>query len=511
LESNAGFCILEFTAKTGCIYAGSDRTAKVTDYILELEGVSKWFGGIQALDRVDVIVRRGEIHAITGENGAGKSTLMRIVAGLERADAGAIRFHGRGIAMIHQELLLFPDLSVSENICMGQEPGRGLPGWLDRRAMDRRARELLGRLGLALDPAARMRDLSFAEQQSVEIAKALGRDADLLIMDEPTSALSERESELLFRTMLDLKQRGVTLVYISHRMPEIFRLADTITVMRDGRHIATRPASELHEDALIALMVGRVLESTMARPQAPSGEVALEVRNLHREGRFREVSFQLRRGEILGLAGLMGAGRTDVAAAIFGLEPADGGGILVNGREARIESPADALACGIAMVTEDRRQFGFVPEMSIRENITLSCLKRYTAGPFLRQRAETAAAVGQIGALGVRAAGPEQPVKNLSGGNQQKVVLARALLTGPAILILDEPTRGIDVGAKAEIYALITRLAAGGKAVLLVSSEMNEILSLCHRLLVMREGSVVAERRPEETTPEEILKYAMPT
>ncbi len=483
----------------------------MTDSILELEGVSKWYWGIQALDGVSFAIRRGEIHAVTGENGAGKSTLMRIVAGLEQADSGAIRFHGRGIAMIHQELLLFPDLTVAENICMGQEPTTAFPGWLDGRAMNHRARDLLRRLGLILDPAASMRELSFAEQQSVEIAKALGRDADLLIMDEPTSALSDRESELLFRTILDLKQRGVTIVYISHRMQEISRLADTVTVMRDGRHIATRPARELDEDTLIALMVGRALETSMARPHPASEEVVLEVRHLSRNGRFHDVSFELHRGEILGLAGLMGAGRTDVAAAIFGLAPADSGAILCNGREVRLESPVDALACGIAMVTEDRRRFGFVPEMSIRENVTLACLKRYSAGPFVRRSAEAAAATHQIAGLGVRAAGTEQPVKNLSGGNQQKVVLARALLAEPSILILDEPTRGIDVGAKADIYALITRLAAEGKAILLVSSEMNEILSLCHRVLVMREGSVTAERRPEETTPEEILRYAMPS
>ena len=481
------------------------------DVILEVEGLSKSFGGIQALDRVRLSIHRGQVHAITGENGAGKSTLMRIIAGLEQAGTGEVRFHGRGIAMIHQELLPFPDLSVAENICMGQEPTRWLPGWIDKPAIARRARELLGRLGISLDPMRPMRDLSFAEQQSVEIAKALGRDADLLIMDEPTSALSGRESELLFRIILDLKQRGVTIVYITHRMQEIFRLADTITVMRDGRHLATEAAAAMDEERLIALMVGRAFDTTMARPSASPGDTILELRGLNRSGRFRNISFQLHRGEVLGLAGLMGAGRTDVAAAIFGLAPADSGVILVDGRQVRIESPSDALACAMAMVTEDRRQYGFVPEMSIRENVTLSSLERYAWGPFIRRAAEAEAAGRQIREFGVRATGTEQPVKNLSGGNQQKVVLARALLSEPAILILDEPTRGVDVRAKADIYAWIVRLAAEGKAVLFISSEMNEILSLSHRILVMREGAVVAECLPAETTPEEILRRAMPS
>ncbi len=479
------------------------------DPVLEVEGVAKSFWGIQALDGARLTVRKGEVHAVTGENGAGKSTLMKIIAGDERADAGEVRFHGRGIAMIHQELLPFPDLTVAENICMGREPVRWLPGWLDKPAMNREARELMGRLGVPVDPARRMRELTFAEQQSVEIAKALGRHADLIIMDEPTSALSARESERLFDLMLDLKRRGVSIIYISHRLQEVFRLADTVTVMRDGRHVATRPAAGLDENQLIAMMVGRSLDALAADP-AEAGEVILEVRGLTREGRFRDVSFELRRGEILGMAGLVGAGRTDVASAIFGLAPATGGEILIRSRPARIGSPADALALGIAMVTEDRKEFGFVPDLSIQENVTLSSLRRYCWGPMLRPGAEAAAADEQIRRFSVRASGRNQPVKNLSGGNQQKVVLARALLTDPEVLILDEPTRGIDVGAKAEIYSLITRLAREGKAILLVSSEMNEILSLSSRILVMREGTVAAEVRPQNVTPEEILRYAMP-
>jgi len=452
-------------------------------------------------------VRRGEVHALTGENGAGKSTLMRIVAGLETADQGAVRFSGNGIAMIHQELMVFPDLTVAENICMGQEPQRWLPGWLDRGAMHRQARELLARLGVVADPGWRLGDLNFAGQQSVEIARALARKADLLIMDEPTSSLSERESELLFSLILDLKQRGVSILYVSHRMPEIFRLADTITVLRDGRHVITSPAAELDEDRLVALMVGRPLAPAAARGESPAGEVLLEVRQLNQPGRFRNISFSIRRGEILGFAGLIGAGRSDVAAAIFGLAPAASGEILVEGKPVRIQDPDDALRVGIAMVTEDRKEFGFVAGLSVRENLTLSSLRDV---PFVHRAAEARIADEQIRRFAVRTAGREEPVGNLSGGNQQKVVIARALLTGPEILILDEPTRGIDVGAKAEIYALIRDLARGGKAILLVSSEMNEVLALSDRILILREGAIVGEVRPAGTSPEDILRRAMP-
>ncbi len=454
---------------------------------------------------MNLTVEAGEIHALTGENGAGKSTLMKIVAGLYRPDAGAIHFHGRRIAMIHQELMIFPDLTVAENICMGREPGRW--GWLDRGAMQREAAAVLARLGVSVNPNERMRRLAFAERQSVEIAKALGGEADLIIMDEPTSALSEREAERLFRIVGDLKQSGVAVIYISHRMPEIFRLADTITVMRDGRVISRHAARSLNEDRLIALMVGRKLDPRWPDDDRRSSvlreQTVLEVR-------LPGVSFALRRGEILGLAGLLGAGRSEVAAAIFGLTPAAGAEIRVAGRRVRIQSPADALGCGIAMVTEDRREFGFVPGMSVQENMTLSSLDRFSWGPFLRPRQEAAAVEEQMRRFQVRAAGASQAVKDLSGGNQQKVVIARALLTRPSVLILDEPTRGIDVGAKAEIYALIESLAREGMAILLISSEMNEILSLSDRILVMREGVVAAEVLPRETTPEEILRHAMP-
>lgn len=489
--------------------------------LLQVEDVSKWFWGIQALDRVCLTVNPGEVHAVTGENGAGKSTLMRIIAGLDQPDSGEVRFRGSGISggiagsisMIHQELLPFPDLTVAENIWMGQEPDRWLPGWIDRAAMNERATELLAGLGVSVEPTRRMGSLAVAEQQSVQIVQALARRAGLIIMDEPTSALSARESDSLFRIILELKQSGVSIIYISHRMQEIFQLADTITVMRDGRHVATRPAADLSENELITLMVGRAVSSPATkdlRGPGDPGDIALEVCGLGRSGAFHEVSFTLRRGEILGLAGLMGAGRTAVAAAIFGLTPATTGTISLHGRPVRIQSPADALACGIAMVTEDRKKYGLVPNMSVKENVTLSRLVRYGWSPFINRRSEAAEAREQIGKFDVRTSGCDQPVKHLSGGNQQKIVLARALLTDPEVLILDEPTRGIDVGAKSEIYSMITALARQGKAILLVSSEMNEILALSDRILVMREGAVVGELLPRQTTPEEILRQAMP-
>jgi inositol transport system ATP-binding protein len=477
--------------------------------MLTVRNISKAFWGTQALDRVSFHVRRGEVHAVMGENGAGKSTLMRILAGIETPDSGEIDFRGRGISMIHQELLPFPDLTVAENVWMGQEPVRAL-GWLDKAAMARGARERLARAGLSLDPGRKMRDLSVAEIQGVEIAKALAGDADLFIMDEPTSALSAREAESLFAIIDGLKHSGASVIYISHRIEEVFRLADTITVLRDGRLVATEPAAALDAGRLIALMVGREIDTTFTRQPDIPGEVALEVRHLGRAGRFRDVSFQLRRGEVLGVAGLMGAGRTDLAAAIFGLAPADAGEILVDGRPARIDSPADALALGIAMVTEDRKEFGLFPDLSVKHNLTMTALARCCRGPVIRHGEEQAAAGEQMRRFRIRAAGEDVPVRSLSGGNQQKVVVAKALLADPRVILLDEPTRGIDVGAKAEIYDLIAALAREGRAVLLVSSEMNEILQLSGRILVMREGALTGELLPGQATPEEILRMAMP-
>jgi len=486
--------------------------------VLQVRQLSKSFAGVRALVDAQLAVEAGKVHVVMGENGAGKSTLMKVIAGLQAPDTGEILFQGKplrlrnphdalrtGIAMIHQELMPFKNLSVAENIGIGREPCRWFPGWIDRAAMHREAESLLEGLGVPIDPARRMGDLSVAEMQTVEIVKALAHNASVIIMDEPTTALSAREVTALFRVIEDLKKASVAVIYISHKMDEIFRIADTITVMRDGRHITTRLAAELDEAQLIRLMVGRDPVARATESNTP-GEALLEVRDLGSPGKFQNIYLTLRRGEILGLAGLMGAGRTELAHALYGLEPASEGEIRIHGKTTRIPSPAAALAAGIALVGEDRKRHGFVPKMSVRENLTLSSMKTRR----IRHRAEQALADEQIRTFGIKVPGSEQAVEKLSGGNQQKVVIAKALLTNPEILILDEPTRGIDIGAKNEIHTLISRLARSGMAVLLVSSELPELLALSDRLLVMRGGEITAEFDSRSSTEEEILRHAMP-
>jgi inositol transport system ATP-binding protein len=488
-----------------------------------VRNLSKTFPGVKALDGVSLDLDRGQVHALVGENGAGKSTLMKILAGLDVPDAGEIRFKGRrlhlrsphdalqaGLSMIHQELMPFPDLTVAENLLIGREPASRFPGWIDRRAMNREATRWLERLGVVVSPMTRMRDLSVAEMQTVEIAKALAHRAEMIIMDEPSSALSDREVDRLLEVIRDLKTQGVAVIYISHRLDEVFRIADTVTVLRDGRHIATHRVGDLTRDQLIALMVGRELSTAATQRAVAKGDVVLSVRRLVKEDRIQEVSFDVRHGEVLGLAGLMGAGRTDVVNAIYGLAPADAGEVQVKGRPVRIASPREALNQGIALVSEDRKGFGLVLTMSVKHNLTLANLDRYSRGVFIDHREENRVATDRIQAFAIKTQGLDQTVEFLSGGNQQKVVIAKALLTEPDILILDEPTRGIDIGAKAEVYAIISQLAREGKAIILVSSELSEILALSDRILVMREGTIAAELDPRQTTQEEILKWAMP-
>jgi inositol transport system ATP-binding protein len=493
------------------------------DWLFEARELTKSFSGVQVLSGVSFCLRAGEVHAVVGENGAGKSTLMKLLAGLEQPDSGDLRLKGypvrfrgphdalrSGIAMIHQELLPFLDLTVAENIFMGQEPASRFLGWIDQRALHKHAALLLARLRVAVSPKQRMRELRVAEMQAVEIAKALAHQAEVVIMDEPTSALSAREVEALFQTINDLRQRGVAIIYISHKLTEVFHLADRMTVLRDGSHVGTYSRGEVTPDRLIALMVGRELNIALPKTTVVAGTALLAIRALGKAGRFRDVSFQVGRGEVVGLGGLMGAGRTDVVNAIYGLSPADTGEIRVGGRTVRIARPRDALRAGIGLVSEDRKIFGLVPTLGVRRNMTLAALRRWCRGGFVDRRAEVSVADEQIGRLAIKARDRDQPVTCLSGGNQQKVVLARTLLTEPDVLLLDEPTRGIDIAAKAEVHAIIGQLTRAGKAVLLVSSELPELLALSDRILVMRAGAVAGEVDPRQSTPEQILKLAMP-
>jgi inositol transport system ATP-binding protein len=492
------------------------------DWLLEAKNLSKSFSGIRVLDDITFNLRPGEVHALMGENGAGKSTLMKILAGLLKPSSGAVYLGGQrmvsgnphaalkaGIAMIHQELLPFPNLTVAENILMGVEPAR-LLGWIDQREMHNRSAALLARLGVSLSTSQMMSELRVAELQVVEIAKALAHNARIIIMDEPTSALTEREAEALFSLIRDLRSRGVSMIYISHKFDEVFSLADRITVLRDGRHVCTGPVGAFTPETLIAQMVGREMGLSFVRSASEKGEVLLEVHRLGRRGHFQNVSFQVRRGEILGFAGLLGAGRTDVVCALGGLTPADAGEIVVAGTPKRIRRPADALRAGIGLVTEDRKMFGLVPTMNVKSNLTLAALSRCSAAGVVHPSRENRLAAETARSLGLRGGGLNTAVGILSGGNQQKVVLGRTLLTQPEVLLLDEPTRGIDVGAKAEVHAIIDRLAASGKAVVLVSSELPELMSLSDRILVMRQGRLTAELDPRTTTASEILKAAIP-
>jgi len=486
----------------------------------ELQGVRKSFGGVRAVRGVDLALAPGEIHALVGENGAGKSTLVRILGGVHQPDRGVVlvggeevHLHGpgdarnRGVAVIYQEPALFPDLDVAENVFMGRQP-RDRFGRIDWRAMYREVGTLLGSLGVALDARAPVQGLSVADQQLVEIAKALSLDARVVVMDEPTAALSSREVEQLFRIVKDLRRRQVAVLFVSHRLEEVFALADEVTVLRDGEHVITAPASELDTTALIRHMVGRELGDLFPKESAEIGDPLLEVRGLTREGVFWDVSFALRRGEILGLAGLVGAGRTEVARALFGIDRLDAGEILLNGEPVSVGSPSNAVRAGMAFVPEDRQHQGLVLEMAIEQNTTLPFLRRLTRFGLLQRRRERAVARDYTERLQVRTAGLDLPARSLSGGNQQKVVLAKWLATDPAVLILDEPTRGIDIGTKAEVHRIISGLAARGLAILLISSELPEVLAMADRVLVMHEGRVTGEFARDEADQEKIMLAA---
>jgi inositol transport system ATP-binding protein len=478
---------------------------------------------VVALDDVHLDVRAGSVHALVGENGAGKSTLMKVLIGMYRRDSGTVVFEGEevevhdtagglklGISMIHQELAPVPEMTVAENIYLGREP-RNRFGLLDKAKMQRMAGELFERWNIALDPAVKIKQLSVAGMQMVEIAKAISYDARLIIMDEPTSAITDREVELLFTMIRRLRDSGTAIIYISHKMEEILKISDVITVFRDGQWVTTRPASELNTQSLITAMVGRELTHMFPKEHAEIGDVLLEVRNLNRGKMVQDVSFVLRRGEILGLAGLMGAGRTEVLESIFGVQKAESGEIVVDGAQVKINQPRDAIAAGMALLTEDRKATGIMGVLPVRDNMFAAALRRFSPGGWLDRRRIEGAAEEQKKALTIKTPSLDQLIKNLSGGNQQKVLVSRWLLTVPDILMIDEPTRGIDVGAKAEIHRIISNLAKGGKAVLMVSSEMPEILGMSDRILVMHEGKVSGEVSRADATQDIIMQLATGT
>jgi len=503
--------------------------------LLRMEHIARAFPGVQALDNVALEVFAGEILGLVGENGAGKSTLMKILSGVYAPDAGQIYLENQplqihnphhaqalGISIIYQEFNLMPNLTVMENIFIGREPGRY--GFVDRAQLRRQTQALLDRLGVHLDPTALVRDLSVAEQQMVEIAKALSLAVHVLIMDEPTSALSETETQVLLNIMRELRRNGIGVIFISHRLEEVLAVCDRITVLRDGKPAGTLPAREASEDVLIRLMVGRSRSELFRRDEQAQtqGQMAelgasgvLEVRGLTRRGGKADasapvldnVSFTLHQGEILGLAGLIGAGRTEVARAIFGADAVDAGEIYVAGKRTAIHSPLDAIRHGIGFVPEDRKAQGLVLSLAVRENATLASLDQMARFHFVQRTAEKAQVQRYIEQLQIRTPSQEQKVINLSGGNQQKVVIAKWLMLRPKILIMDEPTRGIDVGAKAEIYRLMHQLVQNGVSILMISSELPEILAMSDRIVCMCEGRVTGILPHAEATPERVMRY----
>jgi rhamnose transport system ATP-binding protein len=482
----------------------------------ELRDISKRFAATQALDRVSLDLRPGEVHALVGENGAGKSTLVKILAGIHQPDTGTIwldgeetQIHGPaqsralGIAVVHQEPRLFPDLTVAENVFIGHAPS-GRLGTIDWGVTRRSAQALFRELDVQLDVDAPVRGLSMADQQLIEIAKSLSVDARVLILDEPTASLSAHEVERLFTIVRRLRDRGASILFVSHRLDEVFQLCDRATVFRDGKHVVTTPTSELTTADLVRHMVGRAV-SLFPKVETPVGQVLLEVRGLTRVGVFRDVGFSVGAGEIVGFAGLVGAGRTEVARVLFGIDQRDGGEILLDGAPVTFASPSAAMNAGIAYLPEDRHQEGLVLDFSIAQNVTLPILPRIFPRLLIRASTERRIARDTTAELNVRMTGVDQLVGALSGGNQQKVVLAKWLASKPRILILDEPTRGIDIGAKVEVHRIISELAASGLGIILISSDLPEVLAMSDRIIVLHEGRVTAEIPHERATEERVM------
>lgn len=489
---------------------------------LRARGVTKSFGGPPVLWAVDWELLPGEVHAVVGENGAGKSTLLKIVSGVHRPDSGEIALDGApvlldnpavartlGIALIFQEPTLFPDLSVAENIFTGHHPvGRPVP-FVRWRAMREEARRLLDSIGARIDPDRRVGTLSVAEQQLVEIAVALSHKARYVLMDEPTASLTPREVERLFDVIRGLKARGAGIAFVNHRLDEVFAIADRITVLRDGVKVATWSVDEVDRDQVVRAMVGRELGQGLVREETVPGEAVLEVEDLGARGRFAGINFHVRRGEIVALAGLVGAGRTEVARAIFGVDPYDAGVVKLEGKPVRFRSPKEALAAGVAYLPEDRQHEGLILPFSVAGNVSLAVLRELSRAGWLLRRRERALAQEQVRRLAVRTPGTDTPVQQLSGGNQQKVLVGKFLVTRPKVLILDEPTRGVDVGAKAEIHRLIGELAREGMAVLVISSDLPEVLALADRILVMSDGRLAGELDRARASEEAVMRLAV--
>ncbi|WP_406676351.1 sugar ABC transporter ATP-binding protein [Moorella sp. ACPs] len=491
------------------------------NYILEMENITKTFSGVKALNNVKLKVKKGTVHALVGENGAGKSTLMKILMGIYKPDSGIIKFKGKevsfqsprdslnlGISMIHQELCLIPYMTVAENIYLGREP-LSSTGWINEKIMFQNTKNLLDILDIPIEPTVKINELSIANRQLIEIAKAISYNAELIIMDEPTSAITDREVNNLFKIIRTLIVKGISIIYISHKLNEIFEIADEITVLRDGQYIKTDSVKNLNKEMVIEMMVGRELKQLFPKKEAKITDIILEVKNLTHKKKFKNISFKLRKGEILGVAGLMGSGRTELMESIFGLRKLDEGEIYINGKKVEIKSPKDAIKNKIAFLTEDRKRTGLFLEHSVEDNMIVSSLKNYLKGKIIVDHKKIKNICKKyIEQLKIKTPNEQQIVKKLSGGNQQKILIAKWLLTEPDIFILDEPTRGIDVGAKAEIHSLMSTLAQEGKAIIMISSELPEILGMSDRIIVMHEGRITGELSRDEANQDLIMKYA---
>jgi ribose transport system ATP-binding protein len=493
------------------------------DVLVVMEGIEKSFPGVHALNQAQFDLRPGEVHALVGENGAGKSTLMKVLSGVYRPDAGRIVCQGKeveihnpraaqllGISMIHQELNLMPHLTIAQNIFIGREPRQGIRFMLDEKAINAQAEEVFAMMRLKLDPRMKVADLTVAKQQMVEIAKALSFNSEVLIMDEPTAALTDTEIDELFRIIRDLRAKGVGVVHISHRLEELKQISDRITVMRDGKYIDTVKTQDAKIDQIISMMVGRTIyEAAPEVPEHPSDEVVLEVKHLNRGSVLKDISFQLKKGEILGFSGLVGAGRTEVARAVFGADPVDSGEIFVQGSKVHIGSPSDAVEHGIGYLSEDRKRYGLALGLDVADNTVLASFRKFINKiGWVKFSQIQARGQAMVNALAIKTPSLQQKVKNLSGGNQQKVIIGKWLTADTNILIFDEPTRGIDVGAKSEIYRLLNDLAQQGKSIIMISSELPEILRMSHRVVVMCEGRITGVLNIADATQEKIMQYA---